>query len=159
MEHAAGPARSAMGPVNSVVHETPPSPVVFVRSLFYGIGSGGVTGGTIGTVASLPGWDSLLVGMGFAGLGALVGGTAGLILGVVVLVAGSRLTLGLRILVSALAMALVFGAIWVVAGTIPTSPWLLVFILPAGLAAWLLLPAVVRTEARAPMSRLRRQSN
>jgi Mn2+/Fe2+ NRAMP family transporter len=89
----------------------------------------------------------------FALWGAGVGAGVGLVLGITVVLGGvarSKHQGYWRLLIAAMAAALLFATIWALGGN-PTSWSSLILAVPAGIAAWLLLPMVLRPQAREPL--------
>jgi hypothetical protein len=131
-----------------------------VRSVFYGVAAGGAVGGILGLTLSLSEPTPLLVGLIVAGFGAAVGGATGLVLGILVLAAGRqrRPSVVVRLILVLAAMAVVTVAMWILSGRFPLDAYLLLFIVPAGVGTWFLVPVVLRPDRRASMPTLTRQS-
>ena len=140
--------------VSEVHYEAPTPPVVLVRSVFYGLVAGAGLGLVVGLIAYFN-WAAVPLG---AGLGGVVGGVTGLVLGVVLLIVKPPVTRMLRLVVSLIAMTCVFLILSLVFGGWLIHPVGLIFLVPAGAAAWLLLPVVLRPVARDEMPGLPRQS-
>lgn len=139
-------------------YERPGANVILVRSLLYGIGAGGLVGFVIGLVAGLDDPDVLLVALAVGGFGAVFGGATGLVLGIPILFGPRTAGTGFRVVVAVGAMICVLGLLLILFGTQSWSWYLLLFIFPAGLAAWILLPVVLRPVARGEMPKLPGQS-
>jgi hypothetical protein len=136
--------------------------VVFIRSIFYGAGAGAVVGALVAGVASIA--SELAEGPGpvlvVGGFGAVFGVVTGLLLCIVVLIAGHRLRGSgwFRVLLALLAMTIVYCAIALLFQAPATHPIMVIFVVSSGVTTWFLLPIVIRPVAREQMPRLRRQS-
>ena len=128
--------------------------MILVRSVFYGVAAGALVGFVIGLVAGVDDTDTLPVALAVAGFGAAFGGATGLVLGVAVLFGPRTAGTRSRALIALAAMACVLGLLWILFGVGSWSWYLLIFIVPAGPAAWFLLPMVLRPVARGEMPRL-----
>lgn len=133
--------------------EKPPRAVILVRSVFYGLGLGGVLGIAIGLAVGwqMPEWWMIPFFVGLIGAG--VGAATGFLLGLVLLSVKypSGRSLSHRIAVAVAASLLVFLSVWSLTGKFPLNPYVLIFIIPAGVGAWFLYPMVLRPARRSTL--------
>ena len=140
--------------MNGEVYEPPPPHVVLIRSLFYGFLAGGCLGVAVGLLAT-----GSIYAIPIGGLwGAIPGGLTGLVLGAVLWIWEPAVSRRSRAVVSVLAMVLAYLGLFVFVGVRGFELIVVPLIAPAGLAAWFLLPVVLRPKARGEMPRLPGQS-
>lgn len=137
-----------------MVYERPGASVILVRSVSYGVGAGAVLGFTLGLLLSLSDPAPWVIGLAVSGFGAAFGGATGLVLGLLLLLGSLTARTRSRALAAVVAMTCVSGGLWILIGRLPRSGYLLLFVVPAGLAAWFLLPVVLRPEGRGEMPKL-----
>lgn len=149
--------------VTSPYLERPGSNVVFIRSVFYGAAAGAATALLIFSYeffrASLADLLAMIPAVAVWGAGFVA--ATGLVLGILLLTFKIRYPVGrwLRLTVALLASLAVFLLIRLVFGAWPLGWPMSGFVIPPALAAWFLLPLVLRPEARNPMPTLRQQAN
>ena len=127
---------------------------MLVRSLFYGVAAGGAFGVAVGLASTRSIYSVPVAGA----WGALIGYATGLVLGLFLGLIRPKVSVLLRLLVASVAMVWVYLGLSLVLQGFPLHPGILLLVVPAGLAAWFLLPMVLRAEARGEMPRLPGQS-
>jgi tetrahydromethanopterin S-methyltransferase subunit E len=140
--------------VSGAFNEKPGANVVFVRSLFYGVAAGGAFGVAVGLASTRSIYSVPVAG----GWGAFIGAATGLVLGLCLGLIRPKVSVLLRVLVASLAMLCVYLGLSLLLQGFPLHPGILLLVVPPGLAAWFLLPVVLRPEARGEMPRLPGQS-
>lgn len=134
-----------------------PTAVILVRAVFYGAGAGFVWASLFPAAILILDGETPGFFIIFAIWGAAVGAGVGLVLGITVVLGGASVRTdrrSWRLLMAAATVALVFATIWALGGN-PTSWASLILAVPAGLAAWLLFPMVLRPETHEPLPPLR----
>lgn len=112
-----------------------------------------MVGFTLGLLLSISDPAPWVFGLAVSAFGAAFGGVTGLVLGLVLLLGPRTAGTGSRALAAVIAMICVAGEFWVLFTGFPGGGYVLLYVIPAGIAAWFLLPVVLRPEARGQMPR------
>jgi hypothetical protein len=136
-------------------YTSPPRRVVLIRSTFVGLMAGGLIGAGFGAVLSIATSEQLqdLLGALWAGfvVGGVIGLATGLMMGLALWLLGPTYQPRSQILRLGIALGTVtcgFVALSMLAGRPLVDLYALILLAPAGLAAWFLLPVVLRPTPR-----------